>query len=112
MGEQVSLKVKCIVSLFSENYTSKWKTGETKKDYYCGITNDLDERASWHRIPEKQYVYTYKCDSFETSSQVEKALQDAGFYVGSEAGHGKDDSVYVYMYRIIPGVTRETADQD
>ncbi|MGI6124526.1 MAG: hypothetical protein ACOYIG_10155 [Acetivibrionales bacterium] len=106
----MSLKVKCIVDLFKDNYSAKRKLGDTKQDYYCGITNNLEERAAWHKLPDKKYTYTYKCDSFETSSQVEKDLQDAGFYVGSEAGHGRDDSVYVYMYKIIPGVTRETAD--
>lgn len=110
MGELLSLKVKCIVDLFKDNYSAKRSLGDTKKDYYCGITNNLEVRANWHKLPNKEYVYTYECDSFETSSQVEKALQDAGFYVGSEAGHGQDDSVYVYMYKIIPNVTRETAD--
>lgn len=110
MGDSISLKVKIIVSSFKDKYTSARKNGETKSDFYCGITNNLDVRAAWHKIPDKKYVHTYKCDSFDTSSQVEKALQDAGFYVGSEAGHGQDDSVYVYMYKIIPGVTRETAD--
>ena len=104
------IKIKTIVELFKENYSAKREHGATKKDYYCGITNNLETRATWHKIPEKKYTYTYKCDSFDTSSQVEKALEEVGFYVGKEAGHGQDDSIYVYMYRIIPGVTKETAD--
>lgn len=75
-------------------------------NYYCGITHDLDERQSGHRTPD--YVFTVKCDSFEAAKELEKMLHDEGFDTGKKPGVGRNDSVFVYMYKKIPGLTNES----
>lgn len=97
-----------VKNLFRDAYLAQFKYAETRKNYYCGITNNLEERRIWHNVEE--YIKTIECDSFETASEMERMLQDEGFYVGDSVGHGRNDTVFVYMYKIIPGVTRETAD--
>ncbi len=100
--------IESVKKLFRIAYLAHYKSGESRMDYYCGITNNIEERRSWHKVDK--FIKTIECDSFETSSEMEKMLQKEGFYVGDRAGHGRDNSVFVYMYKIIPGVTRETED--
>lgn len=38
---------------------------------------------------------------------MEQALHDEGYDTGKTVGVGQQDSVNVYMYRKIPGVTKE-----
>ena len=46
-------------------------------------------------------------NSFEEAKIVEKALHEKGYYTGKQLGNGDEDTVHVYMYKIIPGVTKE-----
>lgn len=39
--------------------------------------------------------------------KVEKLLHEKGYCTGKQLGNGNEDSVYVYMYRKINGVTIE-----
>ena len=86
------------VQIFQNCYMIHYKLGETKKNYYCGITNDVDERKELHNVED--FLVVIECDSFDTSSAIESALQADGFNVGASAGHGRNNSVYVYMYKI------------
>ena len=90
---------------FNAAYTGQHKANDTKQDFYCGITNDLEKRKSTHKV--EKYAATIECDSFETSTAIEEALHDDGFDTGDQRGNGDDDSVFVYMYRQIPGVTQK-----
>ena len=74
--------------------------------YYCGITNDLEQRLKYGHKVTGNYWY-YKCVNVEQARDVEKKLGDAGFDIGDRWGNGSDDSVFVYMYRKITNVTQE-----
>ncbi len=86
-------------------FLASYKLGESRKDYYCGITNNLGRRQAQHKVNE--YLKSIECDSFETASAIENMLDKEGFNVGEEPGHGREGSVFVYMYKIVPGVTCE-----
>jgi hypothetical protein len=77
---------------------------DTKKDFYCGITNDINRREEEHNV--KEYIGYTHCDSFDTARILESRLGDEGYDIGSQAGNGQEDSLYVYMYRKIAGVTK------
>ena len=98
--------IECARKLFHIAYLASVKSGETKMNYYCGITNDLSCRKQQHKVEE--FIKTIECDSFKTSSAIEKMLEEEGFNVGKSAGHGRKDSVFVYMYKIVPGMTCES----
>lgn len=76
-----------------------------KSDLYCGITNELERRRKEHNV--MQYIQTVKMDSFELAQEVEAIMHDAGFDTGKQLGNGQENTVYVYLYRKIPGVTIE-----
>lgn len=81
------------------------KEGTRPADYYCGITNDLEERANWHNA---KFICFVEADSVDTANALEIALDAAGFYCGAVQGNAhEEDSRFVYMYLITPE-TRET----
>ena len=109
MGSQKQIKMTnmnlaAILEIFECAYKNKFKSGETKKSYYCGITNDLERRAEEHNAT---FIVNLQMNSFEEAKIVEKALHAKGYCTGKQLGNGDEDTVYVYMYKIIPGVTKE-----
>lgn len=76
--------------IFSES-----KLSNSKSDFYCGITDDLDRRAKEHNI--KKYCFTLKLQTFEDAKEIEKQLSSIGFDCGNQLGNGNEKSVYVYM---------------
>lgn len=92
------------VKEFNKVYTKNRKPLDTKSNFYCGITNDIATRESWHKVT---FLITMEADSFETAQNMEQALHDEGYDTGKKVGVGQEDTVNVYMYRKIPGVTQE-----
>lgn len=88
-------------------YQHYFKFRETilKSDLYCGITNDLERRCKEHNVAH--CIHTVKMDSFELAKQVEAIMHDAGFDTGKQLGNGQEDTVHVYLYCKVPGVTIE-----
>lgn len=105
--EYFSSKPKLVALLLNMGYQHYFKFREAilKSDLYCGITNDLERRRKEHNVA--QYIHTVKMDSFELAQEVEAIMHDAGFDTGKQLGNGQEDTVYVYLYRKIPGVTIE-----
>ena len=88
----------------------KSSNGQTPRSYsgfYCGITNDLNRRDGEHNTKSLGAI---KCDSFDTAKKLEKMMHDEGFDTGKQLGNGQEDSIYVYVYKKIPGVTNESLD--
>lgn len=48
-----------------------------------------------------------KADTFEGAKELEKKLDEVGFDAGDHVGNGTEKSVFIYMYKKIPGVTKE-----
>ena len=92
------------VERFNEVYKKNRKPLDTKSNFYCGITNDIEERETAHNAT---FLITMKANSFETAQDMEQALHDEGYDTGKTIGAGQQDSVNVFMYRKIPGVTKE-----
>lgn len=98
-------KLSVILARFEHAYFTRYlQSGDVKKNYYCGITNDLERRAKEHNAT---FIVNLQMNSFEEAKIVEKALHEKGYYTGKQLGNGDEDTVYVYMYRIIPGETKE-----
>lgn len=90
-----------IAELMEEVYKSNFKYGETKNDYYCGITQeDVSDNLTRHRITH--YLVAYQCDNAEIAAEVETILGQKGFNIGDADGGngGNNQSVVVYMYKI------------
>lgn len=92
------------VEEFNKVFDSKKDFFEGKDDFYCGITNDIERRSQEHNA---EMLYHLKVKSFEIAKELEQALHDEGYDTGFQVGNGQEDSVYVYMYKKIPGVTEE-----
>lgn len=106
MVDATKFSVEQIVELVVATYDSIFKKGETKHDYYCGITNDLDIRMDAHRrndftiIDDK--VFAWKCGSAVVAAEVEKSLGDKDFDIGNAetAGNGgTENSSIVYLLK-------------
>ena len=88
---------------------SDWITKDLKPfdpyNYYCGITNNIEVRQNQHNAQFLGYVETFNV----TAARIIEILMNYfGYDTGRRAGNGgKENSVYVYIYRKIPGVTIE-----
>lgn len=99
--DATGFKANQIAELMEDVYTSTFKYGETKKDYYCGITQeDVSDNLARHHIT--RYLVAYQCDNAETAADVETILGQKGVNIGDADGGngGNDQSVVVYMYKI------------
>lgn len=66
------------------------------KNYYCGITNNIEENRSMHRVP---HIVAFQCRNSETAANVEEKL-GAFFDTGKpsyKGNGGTSDSIYVYL---------------
>lgn len=86
-------------------YTAERHSGDTRNQFYCGVTYDVDIRMSEHE--EKDQKTYHKCLGIlcrtETIAEtVEGIMRDKGFCIGKsdKQGNGaKNFSRYVYLYR-------------
>ena len=76
------------------------------KDFYVGITDNVDERLfGFHKVPEEGYWFiTCPADSEDIARDVEKHFLTKGMDGGT--GGGDEDTTFVYCYEIGPN-TRE-----
>lgn len=90
-----------IVEYFEMMHKSQYNYGDSRQDYYCGITNNIKSNLLRHNIDG--YDACVECGTYEKASQVEKELGEYGFDIGSPnnpAGNGgAEDSTIVYMVR-------------
>lgn len=75
--------------------------GTCPEDYYCGITNNVENNLQRHGVEE--YLACVRCASFEISAEVERLLGEKKFDIGNpnnEAGNGgTENSTIVYMIK-------------
>lgn len=94
------MTVKAIVEYFDAVYsTTTIMDFKPRKDFYCGITNNIENNLRRHDIDG--YTTCVECASFDVSSEVEAKLGEQGFDIGNAnnpAGNGgANDSTIVYM---------------
>ncbi len=76
-----------------------------RSKFYCGITNDLTRRASEHNANILVWV---KAKDVQSAIELEQKLGERGFDIGSSAGNGASlDTVFIYMYKKVSGITIE-----
>lgn len=85
------------VAQFNKVYERNKLFGNTKQNFYCGITKDLGQRNSQHDV--SRVLYSVTADSFDAAKELEVALHKEGYDTGAQLGHGVEDSKTVYMYR-------------
>lgn len=80
---------------------------EYYKDFYIGITDNIEERLfGFHRVPRQNYWFIWRpADSVEIARKIEKYYLDKG--MDGDSGGGDGDTYYVYCYEIQKGVTKE-----
>ena len=73
--------------------------GIQRSNWYCGITNDIEERLfGYHNVLKRNICWVWhECSSDSVARDVEKALIDTGY--GGGTGGGGSDTVFVYAYR-------------
>ena len=106
MAKKVHITIEQALNWFEDAYKSHRHPEDTKDNFYCGITNDPERRKGSDEHNVESYLVLLECQDGDTAKDLERMLNDAHFNVGNEAGHGTDESVFVYMYRRIPGVTK------
>lgn len=93
-SKKILLKEEQVLKIFEEEFKKSKKSSE-RSDFYCGITNNLERRASEHNI--KNYICYLNVSSFESAKNIEAKLAKQGFDCGDQLGNGDIDSVFVYM---------------
>jgi len=99
--------VDSIVDTLIDWYNAKKNFFDEESDFYCGITNDPDERKTQHesqdhggRIITK--MLAVKCKDKDTAAEVETKMDGEDFDIGNpphEANGAKEDSKWVYLYK-------------
>ena len=93
-----------IVVLIEQNKLINFKSGDLKKSFYCGITNDVDIRMEQHRTSNfsiaDERVCSYVCANVEVAKQVERLLGEAGYDIGGQnaAGNGATESSCIVYF--------------
>lgn len=93
-----------IVELIEQNMLIDFKSGNLKKSFYCGITNDVDIRMEQHRTSNfsivDERVCAYVCANVEVAKQVERLLGEAGYDIGGQnaAGNGAAESSCIVYF--------------
>lgn len=100
------LSISEIIELIEQNMLMDFKSGDLKKSFYCGITNDVDVRMEQHRTSDfsiaEEHVCAYVCANVEVAKQVEGLLGEAGYDIGGQnaAGNGAaETSCIVYFLK-------------
>lgn len=98
--DATQMTIEVILQYFDGVYrTATIMEPKSRKDFYCGITNDIAGNLARHHIDG--YTLCVRCASFAISSEVEARLGTIGFDIGNAnnpAGNGGvDDSTIVYM---------------
>lgn len=65
----------------------------------------IDARGS-----TRQLFRHVNCKTFDNAKKLEAKMHDEGFDTGKQIGNGQEDSIYVYVYKKISGVTNESLD--
>lgn len=71
-------------------------TPYTYGGFYCGITNNVTRREDEH---EADYLGWVNAKTFARAKSLEARMHKEGFDTGEQLGHGREDSIYVYVYR-------------
>lgn len=83
--------------------------GSGYKNWYCGIAADVHQRLhSDHNVPQGQNVAWWikrNASSEVDARDTERYLLSLGF--DGDTGGGDYQTVYVYAYKKIPGITKE-----
>lgn len=93
-----------IVEQIEQNMLIDFKSGDLKKSFYCGITNDVDIRMEQHRTSNfsivDERVCAYVCANVEVAKQVERLLGEAGYDIGGQnaAGNGAAESSCIVYF--------------
>ena len=93
-----------IVVLIEQNKLINFKSGDLKKSFYCGITNDVDIRMEQHRTSNfsiaDERVCAYVCANVGVAKQVERLLGEAGYDIGGQnaAGNGAAESSCIVYF--------------
>lgn len=90
------MSIEKAVQKFNQVYLNKHKPGDSKYNFYCGITNDIKRREGEHNT---SFLYYVSSNNANAAKELEAALHDEGYDTGDQVGNGSDDSIYVYMYR-------------
>ena len=91
-----------VVTIFNYEYEQHRLDGDSRNDFYCGITHDLKERNDGHKIDDSEIICHIRTSSFDDAKAVEAALEREGFNVGGKVGNGIPQTTIVYMYRRTP----------
>ena len=102
--DATSYSIDLIIELVNDQYLSCFNEGETKHDYYCGITNNLDKRMDEHRRNDfeidEDKVFAWNCKNVEVAAEVEIRLGKQGFDIGDTktlGNGGVENSTIVYL---------------
>ena len=87
------------VKRFNQVYLRNCKLRDSKFNFYCGITNDIERREGEHNT---SFLYYVSSNNANGAKALEAALHDEGYDTGDQVGNGTDESVYVYIYRKTP----------
>ena len=106
----IHIDIETVLRLFDFIVKDNSETGDERKEFYCGITNNLEKRESQHNAKFLGHVC---CDSKETAIEVETFLGEKGYDIGSKPGNGaKESSIYVYIYKKTIDTKQDVSDDE
>lgn len=102
-----TVTVELIVNMLKKWYSEKKYFFDEEFDFYCGITNDPDERKIQHESQDHggnniTIMIAVKCKDKDIASTVENKMEEEGFDIGNpphEANGAEENSKWVYLYK-------------
>lgn len=106
----IHVDIKTVLLLFDLIAKDNSGIGFKRNEFYCGITNNLEKREKQHNA---KFLCSVLCDSKDTAIEVEAFLGKNDYDIGAKAGNGaKENSVYVYIYKITPATIQDVSDDE
>lgn len=88
------------VRWFNSLYEINKQESDSKSNFCCGITNDLESKKNELKI--EHFIGVTKCDSSETAKNLAEKMQTESYTMADGNTTGlKEDFIYVYLFRRI-----------
>ena len=70
--------------------------GTTRKDWFCGITDDIDHQSEFHKVD----LYFVNCANNAEAGKAYEILKGMGYSSSDKVKTELKDSFFVYVYEI------------
>ncbi len=74
-------------------------SGTTRRDWFCGLTDDIDQQSEFHKIDLGDF-YWVNCTNNEEAIKAYETLKGMGYSSSDNVRTRLEEYYFVYVYKI------------